>query len=89
MIDLEALKLANAIVNPYGLQAEFLGNVRSVGVGGDCRTYTRAIVLTGALPVPDYDTLRSLATQIGNTTRINRITIEITSRVIDGGKGPE
>ena len=77
MTELESLALANKIVSQYGMTAEFLENAYSVGVGGDCRTYTRAIVLIG--PHPGNEILGSLATNIGNLTGINRITIELTA----------
>jgi GMP synthase PP-ATPase subunit len=86
MTDLEALQLANTIVSPYGLKAEFIGENRSVGVGGDQRTYSRVIVLTR--PYLDYQTLASLATEIGNLTGINRITIEPSRVIIDKSDSP-
>lgn len=74
MNESDALKISNEIVKSYGLKAEFLGDFYSVGVGGDSRTYTKVIVLTG--PFPGNEILASLSTQIGNKTGINRITFE-------------
>lgn len=78
MTDLEVLEVANEIVRPRGLKAEFFKDVYSVGVGGDFRTYTKVIVLVG--PYPGNDTLSSLSTKIGNMTGINRITIELIKK---------
>ncbi len=78
MTEVETLKMANEIVAPHGLRAEFLGDVHSVGVGGDCRSYTRVIVLVG--PYPGEEILASLSTKISNTTRINRVTFELTRK---------
>lgn len=80
MTNREVLEMANNIVAPHGLRAEFLEGVCSVGVGGDCRTYTGVLVLIGEYPSSDI--LGSLATQIGNITHINRITIELANKVI-------
>lgn len=78
MSEEEALEIANKIVEPHGLKAEFLGDVHSVGVGGDCRSYTRIIVLMG--PHPGNEALASLSTKISNNTGINRITFELGRR---------
>ena len=79
MTDSEVLKIANEIVDPYGLKAEFIiDEPCSVGVGGDCRTFTKAIVLIGAHPKDD--TLASLSTEISNKTYINRITIQLAKK---------
>ncbi|OGZ63594.1 MAG: hypothetical protein A3A98_02885 [Candidatus Staskawiczbacteria bacterium RIFCSPLOWO2_01_FULL_40_39] len=75
MSEVELLEMANKIIEPYGLRAEFLGDVHSVGVGGDCRTYTRVMVLIGSYP--GNEILASLSTKLGNTTGINRITFEL------------
>lgn len=66
------------IVRPHTLDAEYLGNAQSVGVGGDARTYTPVIVLTG--PFPGWDVLRELSNLISNTTPINRVTYDFTPR---------
>ncbi len=79
MTELEVLKVANEIVSPYGLRAEFLGDAYSVGVGGDSRSYTRVIVLIGSHPRNEI--LASLSTEIGNRTGINRITIELINEI--------
>ncbi len=65
----------NTLVAPFNLVASYLGEVKSVGVGGDNRSYTRAIVLSG--PFPGWDILEKLSSQIGNTMPINRVTYEI------------
>lgn len=75
MSETEILEAANKIVGLYGLKAEFLGNVYSVGVGGDNRTYTRTLVLMG--PNPGDEILASLSTKISNTLGINRVTFEL------------
>ncbi len=78
MTEAEALALANEIVAPYDLIAEFLGDVRTVGVQGDYRTYTRAIVLIG--PFPGWDVLALLSTEISNRTPISRVNFEIAKK---------
>ena len=77
MGDEESLRLANTIVHPHGLSAKFLGEARSVGVGGDFRTYTRVLVLIG--PHPGNEVLASLATEISNQTGINRVTFQLAA----------
>ena len=74
----EILDIANEIVGVHGLRASFLGNadVRSVGVGGDNRTYTRVVVLEGLYPGDKV--LADIATKICNRTAINRVTFDIT-----------
>ncbi len=64
----------NELVSPYGLGAEFLGQVMTVGVVGDFRAYTRVINLTG-LPI-HHKVLACLANDICNTFPITRITFE-------------
>ena len=78
MTEQESLAIANETVQLHGLTAEFIGEVRSVGVGGDLRTYTRIIVLIG--PYPGEQVLSLLSSQIGNRTGINRITFELARR---------
>jgi len=80
MTDSEVLKVVGEIVNPHSLRAEFLGgeDVKSVGVGGDSRSYTRVIVLIG--PHPGDEILASVATEISNRTGINRVTFELARK---------
>ncbi len=78
MSEEEALEIANKIIEPHGLKAEFLGDVYSVGVGGDCRSYTRIIVLTGSYPGDEI--LASLSTKISNNTGINRVAFELNRK---------
>ncbi len=85
MSDAEALKAANKVVAPHGLRAEFLGDSRTVGVGGDKRTYSRTIVLVG--PFPGWEALASLSTKISNETGINRVTFELA--VKNDGDSPQ
>lgn len=75
----EILRIANEIVAPHGLRAEFLGdpeNVKSVGVGGDFRTYTPVIVLVGPQH-PGGEILAQVATEISNRTFVNRVTFQL------------
>lgn len=75
----EILRITNEIVGPHGLRAEFLGNpdeVRSVGVGGDFRTYTPILALIGLRP-PDDETLARVSTEISNRTPVNRVTFQL------------
>ena len=78
MSDINVLEVIANIVNPYGLEVEFLGSGFSVGVGGDNRTYTRIIVLSG--PHPGNETLALLSTKISNLTHINRVTFQTGAR---------
>jgi len=74
----EILDKANAIVGAHGLRAEFLGDVMSVGVQGDNRTYTRVLCLIG--PNPGNETLAALSTEITNTIKINRVSYELVRK---------
>ncbi len=76
MSEIEILELANKIVAPHGLRAEFIGDFLSVGVGGDNRTYTKIMVILGLWS--GHEVLASLSTEISNRTGINRITFQIT-----------
>lgn len=76
--DSEILAIANRISGRYGLKADFLGDTRSVGVGGDARTYTRVIVLEGLFP--GHEALAEISTAISNQTGVNRVTFEIARR---------
>lgn len=78
MTDDEILAKANEVANRHGLTASFLGDAKSVGVGGDFRTYTRIIVLEG--PHPGDEVLAQISTEIPNVTGINRVTFDITPR---------
>ena len=70
----EIVARANVIVAPYGLKAEILKGIHSVGVGGDNRTYTPVICLKGKFP--GWDVLATLSTEISNALPINRVTFE-------------
>jgi len=74
MTDEESLAMAQNIISPYGLVAEFLGEVRTVGVAGDGRTYGKVIVLMGTHP--GNPVLEELSTRITNQTGITRVTFE-------------
>ena len=74
--DAQILIEANKIASPHGLTASYLGNVQSVGVGGDHRTYTRIIVLRGVYP--GDEALAKVSTTISNVTGINRVVFETT-----------
>ncbi len=74
----EIVRRANEIVAPYGLQAEILGDIHSVGVGGDHRTYTPVVNLIGTHPGDEV--LARLSTEIGNKLPINRITFQFATK---------
>lgn len=74
----EILRIANEIVAPHGLRAEFLGDpdtMKSVGVGGDFRTYTPILVLIG--PYPGHEILTQVSTDISNRAAVNRVTFQL------------
>ncbi len=77
LTDEEMLIIANEIANPHGLKAEFLPDIRRVGVGGDNRTYTPVVVLVG--PPPLHEVLSEISTEISNRTGIMGVTYDITS----------
>jgi GMP synthase PP-ATPase subunit len=79
MCETEMLRIANEIVWPHGMTAEFLGDWMSVGVQGDNRTYTRVIVISGG----NYsaELIAELSTQISNRVPVNRVTYDIMSLV--------
>jgi len=68
------LAFANRMASPYGLHAEYLKGIRTVGVQGDDRTFTPTIVLCG--PFPGWDVLGELGTAIPNALPVNRVTYE-------------
>ena len=72
----DLLRRANEIVAPYGLQAELLPDIFSVGVQGDNRSYLPVIVLKG--PFPGWDVIQKVSTEIPNTLPVNRVTYDIT-----------
>ena len=65
----EALKIASQ----FGLSAEII-EVFSVGVGGDNRTYTPVVNVSGVFP--GYDVLEKVSNEITNALPINRVTFE-------------
>ena len=75
VIEEQALAVANQLATPHGLRAEFLGDAKSVGIGGDCRTYTRVMVLIGKWPGDEV--LAQISTAISNRTPINRVTYQL------------
>lgn len=78
MSDEEALNIAQRIATCFGLMAEFVPNAKSVGVGGDSRTYTRVICLTGAFP--GHKILAQVSAEISNQTPVNRVIFEIAKK---------
>ena len=64
----------DVIVSPYGLKAEVLPDILSVGVQGDERTYLPVVILTG--PHPGYEVLSRLSLDITNSVPINRVMFE-------------
>lgn len=81
----QVLEQANELSQPYGLRAEFVagGEIMTVGVQGDDRSYTPVIVLIG--PDPGQEVLASLSTRITNALPVNRVTWELaTSKPEEG-----
>ena len=74
----QILLKAEEIAARENLKVEFLGDVHSVGVGGDDRTYTPVLVLVG--PFPGWDILEEISTEITNTVHVNRVTYELVSK---------
>ena len=72
----ELLRKANEIAAKYGLQAELLPDIFSVGVQGDARSYLPVIVLKGTFP--GWDIIQRVATEIPNVLPVNRVTYDIT-----------
>lgn len=70
----QILAQINDIVRPYWLSAEYLEGIQTVGVQGDDRSYTPAVVLVG--PFPGYQILGKLSNRISNETPVNRVTFE-------------
>ena len=69
------LKVANKIAGKFGLQAEIIEDAFSVGVGGDMRTYTPVVNISG--PFPGWDCLEKVSNEITNILPINRVTYEV------------
>ncbi|OGZ44866.1 MAG: hypothetical protein A3J54_00380 [Candidatus Ryanbacteria bacterium RIFCSPHIGHO2_02_FULL_45_13b] len=72
----EVLSRANKIVLPYGLSAEFLEGIYSVGVQGDERSYLPVLCLIGSMRVDDPH-LPQISNELTNTLPINRVTLEM------------
>ena len=81
MTDEESLEIAKEIAKGFGLEAELMPGAFSVGVGGDCRTYTGVINLRG--PWHGHEKLAEISTQITNRTSINRVIFEIVKKTDD------
>ena len=62
------------ITQRFGLEAEIIGEVFSVGVGGHNRSYTPVINVQGVFP--GWDILGEISNEITNTLPINRVTYE-------------
>ncbi len=79
MDDAEILRICNEIANPHGLTVEFVAaeGIMAIGVGGDCRTVARPVVLVG--PFSRHEVLAAVSTKICNDTPTNRVTYDITS----------
>ena len=74
----EILQQINGIVAQYGLRAEYLEGIQTVGVQGDDRSYTPTVVLVG--PFPGHEVLATLSSKISNDTPVNRVTFELARR---------
>ena len=75
----EMLVQINVLAFKHGLRAEFIGDIRSVGVQGDARTYTPVVVLIGQYPGDEQ--LDELGRKIWNSVNVNRVAFDITSGV--------
>lgn len=82
MPDEEILRIANEIAVPYGLVAEILTGIYSVGVQGDEGTYTPVINLIGKFP--GHNALEKISNEITNRMLVNRVTFQIAKKIIDG-----
>lgn len=71
----QILEKARIILAPYGLTAELFENIFSVGVGGDERSYTPVLNISG--PFPGYDILEKVSAEISNILPINRVTFQL------------
>lgn len=78
MTNEEILAKANEIATRHGLSVEFLGNIQSVGVQGDNRTYTPVLVLVGLFP--GWEIIEAVSTEITNTVDVNRVTYELARK---------
>lgn len=78
MTEAETLQVVREIAGQYGLQADFLPGIQSVGVGGDDRTYTPVVCLVGTDPFPSHEVLATLSTLISNQTGLNRVAFQIS-----------
>ena len=68
----------NEILSKWGLSCEIPEGLRSVGIGGDCRTYTLVVFLRG--PFPGDDVLAKVSSEITNRFPINRVLFEISKK---------
>lgn len=65
----------NIFISKWGLFCEIPDGLKSVGVGGDCRTYTSVVFLRG--PFPGYDALVDICSEITGKFDINRVLFEV------------
>lgn len=68
-------KKINIFIRKWGLFCEIPDGLKSVGVGGDCRTYTSVVFLRG--PFPGYDALVDICSEITGQFDINRVLFDI------------
>lgn len=71
----EVQEMVVKIANKYELRASVPPGIRSVGVGGDERSYTPVVVLNGSA-FPGWEVLERVSNEITNTCPINRVTWE-------------
>lgn len=81
MTDAEIVQRANDLVTPFGLNAEILPGIRSVGIRGDARAYLPTMNLSGAFP--GHDILAELSTRITNELEIGRVTFQLGAQYED------
>jgi len=76
LTEAEIVTRANEVVGPYGLRAEVMPDINSVGVQGDGRVYLPVLNLIGPMQTDD-PRLPVLSSVLTNTLPISRVTLEI------------
>jgi len=74
-MDLAAAQALVDYLSVQSLRVDVLDGIQSVGVQGDNRTYTPALVLSG--PFPGYALLDLISRELTSRFHVNRVTFEL------------
>ena len=72
--------MADKIAMQFNLTAEVFEGPRSVGVGGDMRTFTPVVNLIGDFP--GHEVLATVSNRITSELPVNRVTFQLARRTM-------